>query len=379
MTMRRTTNIQLFAGLILGLLVSAPAWAQRPLSAKFDLDTEEEMTGIVSGVDWRNPQGHIFINVGEGSDIQNWAIEIESPSILEMDGWNAYTVRPGDHLMVRGPLARNGTRQIWAEELRFVENGQEVFPKLVKPSKYPLSPRPAPRWPDDGHAALGAIPGIADGYWTDPSETMLMEDGVEDDIEMTPYGLLENLDEDAEAIAPMQEWALALFKLRQETELQSDPMFQWCKPPGGLRQYQSRLGFQLIEDRKTERIFVLIGSGNHNYRIIFLDGRDPVGQQGGDDDNPLYYGRSVGEWQGDTLVVETSGFNEDFWFTNGGLPHTSLMKLTERFTRVDFDTLRYEVEVDDPGAYTRSWSASWTLKWNGGEILPTHFCQNNRP
>jgi len=72
------------------------------------------------------------------------------------------------------------------------------------------------------------------------------------------------------------------------------------------------------------------------------------------------------------------GFNEDFWFTQGGLPHTDLLHLRERFTRTDLDTLRYEVQVEDPGAYTRNWSASWILKWNGGASLPTHFCQNNR-
>jgi hypothetical protein len=223
---------------------------------------------------------------------------------------------------------------------------------------------------------LGAIPGSAGGYWTDPSETALVEEGVT--VPMDEWGLLENV-EDAPKVAPMQPWALQLYRLRQSRDLRDDPMYINCKPPGGVRQYQSKLGFQMIEDRQRKRVFVLFGSGNHNYRIIYLDGRDPVGQQGGDDDNPLYYGRSVGKWDGDTLVATTTGFNEDFWFTNGGLPHTSLMTLTERFTRVDGETLRYEVEVDDRGAYTRNWSASWTLKWNGGAILPSHFCQNNRP
>ena len=122
-----------------------------------------------------------------------------------------------------------------------------------------------------------------------------------------------------------------------------------------------------------------MGSGNHNYRIIYTDGRKQVGQVGGDDDNPLYFGRSTGRWEGNTLVVDTTGFNEDFWFTQGGLPHTSSLHLTERFTRPDNETLRYEVLVDDSAAYTRNWSANWTLKWNGGASLPAHFCQNNRP
>jgi hypothetical protein len=156
-------------------------------------------------------------------------------------------------------------------------------------------------------------------------------------------------------------------------------MFLNCKPPGGVRYLQSPYGFQLVEDRARQRIFVLIGSGNHNYRIIYNDpNRKQVGLQGGDDDNPLYFGRSKGHWEGDTFVVDVVDYNEDFWFTNGGLPHTDKLHLTERYTRTDADTLKYEVTVDDPGAYTRPWTASWTLKWDGGATLPSHFCQNNR-
>jgi hypothetical protein len=258
--------------------------------------------------------------------------------------------------------------------VRYASSGLPVFPAKPVVSKLPLAPRPTPRWPD-GHPALGALPGTADGYWGEPSKTALVEDGV--DVKMTEYGLLTNL-ADAAKVAPFQPWALGLYQHRQQRQLQDDPLFVNCKPPGGPRQYQSNLGIQLIEDQAHKRVFVLMGGGNHNYRIIYLDGRKQVGLQGGDDDNPLYYGRSAGHWEGDTLVVDIIGFNEDFWFTQGGLPHTDQLHLIERFTRTDNETLRYQVEVDDPGAYTRKWSASWTLKWNGGEILPSHFCQNNR-
>jgi hypothetical protein len=134
-----------------------------------------------------------------------------------------------------------------------------------------------------------------------------------------------------------------------------------------------------VEDRERQRIFVLVGGGNSNYRIIYTDGRGHAGQVGGDDDNPLYYGRAVAKWEGDVLSVDTRGFNEDFWFTNGGLPHTEQLKLLEKFTRTDFDTLKYEVTIEDPGAYTRSWSSGWTLRWVAGEELPRHLCQENRP
>jgi hypothetical protein len=87
----------------------------------------------------------------------------------------------------------------------------------------------------------------------------------------------------------------------------------------------------------------------------------------------------VAKWEGDTLVSDTQGFNEDFWFTNGGLPHTEQLQLIEKFTRSDFDTLKYEVTIQDPGAYTRSWSAGATLRWVAAEELPRHLCQENRP
>jgi len=238
----------------------------------------------------------------------------------------------------------------------------------------PVPTRPTPRWPD-GHPALGQSPNSVDGYWEAPSKTALVEDGV--DVKMDQYGLLANL-ADAAKVAPMQPWALGVYQNRQRRLLKDDPTFINCKPPGGPRMYQSNLGIQFVEDNARKRIFVMMGSGNHNYRIIYLDGREQKGLVGGDDDNPLYFGRAVAKWEGDTLVNDMKDFNEDFWFTNGGLPHTSLLHLTERITRTDNDTLRYQVTVDDPGAYTRPWSATWTLKWNGGGTLPAHFCQNNR-
>ena len=353
----------------------AVTWAQRPLSGKFDLSNPMTLSGVVTSVDWRNPQVHVFVNVVTGKETLNWAVELDSQSILEMDGWKRETLRPGEIIVVKGPRARDKSRQIFGQDIRYKANGLEVFPARLAASRTPLSARPTPKWPD-GHPALGALPGMVEGYWTDPSKTALIEDGV--DVKMNSDGLLANIADTAK-VAPMQPWALGLYRSRQERGLQDDPLFINCKPPGGVRQYQSRLGLEFVEDRARQRIFVLLGSGNHNYRIIYTDGRKQVGQVGGDDDNPLYYGRSVGKWEGDTLAVSTTGYNEDFWFTQGGLPHTSALTLTERFTRTDNETLRYQVEVDDPGAYTRKWSASWTLKWNGGATLPSYFCQNNRP
>jgi hypothetical protein len=85
----------------------------------------------------------------------------------------------------------------------------------------------------------------------------------------------------------------------------------------------------------------------------------------------------VGKWQGDTLVVQSTGYNTRFWMSNGGLPHTEAMKLTERYSRPSHDELRYEVTIDDPLTYTRPWKASWTLKWVPGDIEES-FCETGR-
>jgi hypothetical protein len=195
---------------------------------------------------------------------------------------------------------------------------------------------------------------------------------------MDQYGLLNNV-ADASKVAPMQPWALGIYRLRQSTFLERDPMFQSCKPPGGPRQFQQVYGFQFVEQPDFKRVFVLLGGGNRNRRIIYTDARKQVGQIQGNDDNPLFYGYSVAHMDGDAFVVDTRGFNEEFWFDNGGLPHTEQLHLVERFTRVDMGTMRYEVTVDDPGAYTRSWKSTWDLKWVPGEETPYFLCQDNRP
>jgi hypothetical protein len=368
------------AAWFLGMVATAAALgaavsAHHPISAKFDSSRTLTLSGVVTLVDWRNPHVHIYLNVRDGNDAVNWAIEIESPIDLQAAGWTAETLTPGDAITVTGMVARNGSRQVWGNRIVMTGNGKQVL--NVTPAAPPelLDERPTPRWAD-GQPRLGPTPGGVEGYWAFPSSTVLVEGGA--DVPMDRYGLLRNV-ADAPRVAPMQPWALALYEHRQRRFLQDDPTFLNCKPPGGPRQFQLSEGVQLVEDRDRQRIFVLIGGGNNNFRLIYLDGRGHAGQVGGDDDNPLYYGRSVGQWQGETLVVDTRGFNEDFWFTNGGLPHTEQLRLVERFTRETFDTLNYEVTVEDPGAYTRPWSSEWTLRWVTGRDMPRHLCQENRP
>lgn len=359
---------------VLLLTAPAPGGAHHSILGKFDDSRPVTLEGIVTMVDWRSPHVHVFMNVQDDSGVANWAIELEGPDLLELSGWRRDSVAPGDALTIEGIVARDESRQAWGNSVIYTATGREVLKMRDLTPPPLLASRPAPTWPD-GQPRLGPVAGGAPGYWAFPSQTAMVEAGV--DVEMNADGILAN-GMDASQVAPLQPWALQLYRERQQRFLADDPMFLHCKPPGGPRQFQLAQGVQFLEDRERERIFVLIGGGNRNFRLIYLDGRDLTGQVGGDDDNPLYYGRSVGEWDDDVLVLETTGFNEDFWFSNGGLPHTSQLRMTERLSRLDFDTLRYEVTIDDPGAYTRPWTTAWDLRWVAGE-LPLQFCQENRP
>jgi hypothetical protein len=356
-------------------LAARPSIAHHEILAKFDDKKTQTLRGTVTKVDWANPHVHIFMNVQTGNALANWAVELEITVDLGKAGWNRETVKPGDALTVQGPTARNGSRQIWGNSVVMSASNKRVFDGAVPPRPAANAPSgPTPRWPDN-QPRLGPPPGQT-GYWGAPTAYSLMQAGA--NVATNSNGLLKNIG-DVDKVAPFQKWARDLYELRQRNLLKDDPMYLFCITPGGPRQYQLPYGVQFNEDRDRKRIFVFIGSGNRNYRIIYTDGRAQQGQLRGDADNPLFYGRSVGKWEGDTFVVDTKGFNEKFWFSNGGLPHTDQLHLIERYTRTDLNTLKYEVTVDDPGAYTKMWTATWNLKWIAGEELPVYYCQDNRP
>jgi len=175
-------------------------------------------------------------------------------------------------------------------------------------------------------------------------------------------------------VAPFQPWALALYEYRQRNGLKDDPT-RACIAPSGPRHLHTAGGFRIIRDPTYDRMYLLFGGGNRNWRIVFMDGRQPPNPE---EVSGTYFGHQAGHWEDDTLVVESSGYNARFWFSNGGLPHTEALRLTERFSRPDFDTLKYEVTVDDPLTYTRRWTAEWTVAWVDGEEIAERFCEDHR-
>lgn len=122
-------------------------------------------------------------------------------------------------------------------------------------------------------------------------------------------------------------------------------------------------------------LFFLYEGNIHSYRQVFMDGRKHP-----DDPDPTWYGHSVGHWEGDTLVVDTVGFNDKFWFDFVGTPHTEKLHITERFTRPDLGTLVNEITIDDPGAYSRPFKVTFTARLAPkGDELMEYICQENNP
>jgi hypothetical protein len=171
--------------------------------------------------------------------------------------------------------------------------------------------------------------------------------------------------------APMLPWAAELYKHRVDTHGYDRPM-TFCMPHGVPDAMTvAGLPFKILQMPGET---VVLFEEFHKYRQIHTDGRKlPV------DPDPAWYGYSVGRWEGDTFVVETSGFKEGSWLDNGGHPHTEALRTTERFRRINFGRMDLQVTIEDAKAYSRPWTSDTLhfLLQPDTELLE-HLCENNR-
>jgi hypothetical protein len=139
---------------------------------------------------------------------------------------------------------------------------------------------------------------------------------------------------------PLQPWAA---KIAQERMSKDDPEAN-CLPAGVPR--MAPYPWKIVQ---TPSLIVFLYEGNiHSYRQVFMDGRGHPQEP-----EPTWYGDSIGKWEGNTLVVDTVGFNDKFWFDFAAHPHTEKLHVIERYRRPDLGHLDFDVTIDDPGAYTR--------------------------
>ena len=222
----------------------------------------------------------------------------------------------------------------------------------VRAPKKPANPPPAPRL-KDGTPNLGPVEPNK-GYWA-PQQY-----------------------QDYTAIAepkeiPYQQWARELANYRK-VETASK-----VRPPGILpaaRRTSNDDDSLSDGDHPPEqkRILMIYEGGAHVWRLIYMDGRS---HPEGDALNPTWMGHSVGRWDGDTLVIDTVGFNEGTWIDMGGKPHTDQLHLIERLTRTDLYTLHCEATIDDPAAYNAPWKVRFDVTWDPNGQIQEYICQEN--
>lgn len=170
---------------------------------------------------------------------------------------------------------------------------------------------------------------------------------------------------------PFLPWTRAMWEYNKANNVKYDPE-GFCLPPGGARAFGTPYPGEIIQNR--DRIIVIFEGGGHIWREIHMDGRE---HPQGDALNPTYNGHSVGHWEGDTLVVDTVGYNEKTWLDFGGHMHTDQLHTVEYITRPDMETLHYVAVLDDPGAYGEPWTVEWDISWREGQELADYICQEN--
>jgi hypothetical protein len=213
-----------------------------------------------------------------------------------------------------------------------------------------------PRTPDGKPNLSAPAPRLADGkpdfsgIWDVDHNKPCPPDGCADFYAPQEFG---NIGWALDAGLPYQPWALELAKKRT-ADLRKDDPLSHCLPIGLVELQTIPMYRKIIH---VPGLLAIIHEYNASHRQIFTDGR-PIP----DDPQPSWNGYSTATWDGDTLVVHTTGFRDGIWLDTHGDPITDAAKVTERIRRVNYGHLEIELTVDDPKAYTKPWTI--TLKQN---------------
>ncbi len=170
---------------------------------------------------------------------------------------------------------------------------------------------------------------------------------------------------------PLQPWAKALLDKRRADNSKDNPDV-WCLPLGNQQFNVHSFPRKIIQ---TPGVIVMLYETHMGIRQIFTDGRALPKN----DPQPWYFGYSVGRWEGDTLVVESTGFKDEGWLDINGSPLTEQGRTIERFRRTNYGTIEIEQTIDDPKAYTRPFTVrlNWRLMPDS-EIMEMVCLENNQ-
>ena len=168
---------------------------------------------------------------------------------------------------------------------------------------------------------------------------------------------------------PLRPWAKQLLDERMANFSKDNPDV-WCLPLGNQQFNVHSFPRKIIQN---PRVIVMLYETHMGLRQIFMDGR-PLPNN---DPQPWFYGYSVGRWEGDTLVVETTGFKDGGWLDINGSPLTDQARTIERFRRPTYGTIEIEQTIEDPKAYTRPFTVRLNWRLMPDTELMEMVCQEN--
>jgi hypothetical protein len=168
---------------------------------------------------------------------------------------------------------------------------------------------------------------------------------------------------------PILPWAETLTNERKTDRHGAEESDANCLPPGIPKLNATPNPFKIIQD---PGLVVILYEALGQYRQVFMDGRELR-----KDVNPAWLGYSTGKWDGDTLVVDTIGFNGRTWLDKVGHPTTDALHVTERFRRPDFGHMELKVTIDDPTVFTKPWEVTENLELLTGTELLEFVCNEN--
>ena len=169
----------------------------------------------------------------------------------------------------------------------------------------------------------------------------------------------------------MTPWASALAKQREARNHVDDP-YGYCMPPGTPRINFAGAPFRILQTpHVTALLYETVAS--MTFRQVYTDGRTlPAAGE------PTWLGNSVGRWEGDTFIVETTGFRDGGWLdTRKGRPHSDALRVSERFRRVDYGHLDLTVTISDRKAYLKPWTVKAPLALLPDTSLIESFCDSH--
>jgi hypothetical protein len=168
---------------------------------------------------------------------------------------------------------------------------------------------------------------------------------------------------------PFQPWAKALFDERKTGAHSKEDPPAHCLPQGVPRINAAPTPWKVVQ---TPGFIVIVYEAFNLWRQIFLDGRELA-----EDFTPSWLGYSTGKWDGDTLVVDTRGFNGKTWLDQLGKPSTDALHVIERFRRKDFGHMDVQITIDDPKAYTKPWTVTEEVRLLPDGELMEYICSEN--